>query len=334
VVDLPEERELQSSTSIDAYHWGIGNTPTLYGTSTLAITANSVINSLGVDVTNTLAAHDNIPAPAVMDSEDYLTFDFGIYNRDGDLRLLLEGWFASAASFPGIASGDPIPRLAAQNSSGDWVVIRDVGALEGDGKTIVCDFTGLLPLDGSSNLLRWYVGFWAGHHNVYDYVRLDTNAIVTPTLVAELTATSAVLSDMGLAVLTFATLTAPLNIADQSLPVNPTLQLFGTFTRYGDVSDLLVSVDDEYASFRSGDGILLGFNDASLSPPNDGFNRFYVLKTKVFYVGPAESGGGSAQTQTFPLPLEDMTVYPPVPPYDTTLHAAYLATYQTRTYAA
>ena len=105
----------------------------------------------------------------------------------------------------------------------------------------------------------------------------------------------------------------------------------GRYTRYGDVAELLATVDDRFVVMGSGDEVSLSFDAQALPPPPAGWRRDFLLVVD----GWAKDGdANTAHSQTVgPLPYHGMPQYPYDEPHaypDTPEHRLYQEHYLTR----
>ncbi len=106
----------------------------------------------------------------------------------------------------------------------------------------------------------------------------------------------------------------------------------GYYTRYGDVAELLESVDDRYVIMGSGDEIAVRFDAGALPPLPAGWKRDFLLKVDGWA---KDRDANTAFSQTVePLPFHGMSAYPYPPgreqyPKDT-IHRDYRQRYNTR----
>jgi len=98
--------------------------------------------------------------------------------------------------------------------------------------------------------------------------------------------------------------------------------LTGTYTRYGDVTELLQEADDKYIIANAGDETTITFNAAMLPELEDGWKRDFL----IYSVGWVKDGDlNTALGQTVePLPFHGMSHYP----YDSSEHYPSDPTYQ------
>jgi hypothetical protein len=82
----------------------------------------------------------------------------------------------------------------------------------------------------------------------------------------------------------------------------------GSYTRYGDVKDLLRGVDDRYVITHHGDEVRLRFEEADLEPLAPGLSRTFLVIADGFG---KDMDLSSAFPETIePLPFHDMGSYP------------------------
>jgi hypothetical protein len=109
---------------------------------------------------------------------------------------------------------------------------------------------------------------------------------------------------------------------------NPTS---GLYTRYGDVTQLLQTIDDRLVIMGSGDEIDLSFPAAGLPALRPGWTRDFLLLVDGWA---KDADANTAFSQSVgPLPFHGMSAYPygPTEHYpDDALHRAYVTEYNTR----
>jgi hypothetical protein len=105
----------------------------------------------------------------------------------------------------------------------------------------------------------------------------------------------------------------------------------GSYTRYGDVRELVGEADDRFVIMGAGDELRLLFPAAALPPLAAGERRDFLLLVDGWA---KDSDANTAFSQTVgPLPFHAMSryPYPPAERYpDDTLHQAYQKLYNTR----
>ncbi|MEM2093188.1 MAG: hypothetical protein QXE16_02770, partial [Candidatus Bathyarchaeia archaeon] len=113
----------------------------------------------------------------------------------------------------------------------------------------------------------------------------------------------------------------------QALPTNSTSS--GNFTKYGDVTELVLEADDMFVIGRQGDQLQVLF-PTDLPPVSSGMKRSYFLFVSCWF---KVKGLPYLSFTVDPLPFHNMSCFPYPPtesyPYDE-VHLNYLRTYNTR----
>jgi hypothetical protein len=86
------------------------------------------------------------------------------------------------------------------------------------------------------------------------------------------------------------------------------LRMPGSYTRYGDVTELMRSCDDCFAIMASGDEITLRFPASAFGPVPAGFTRTFLFKGDSFCKDMDLYTGGGDKVE--PLPFHGMSAYP------------------------
>jgi tetratricopeptide (TPR) repeat protein len=261
-----------------------------------------------------------------------LELDLGEPYPGGPLWLLLHGeveYYSAnsmyAASQAGVESVSPY--VEALDAKGKWIrVIDDMGFPAGGPRTMTADLTGKLPpgtrrIRISTNLQIYWNSILIDRTNQDQDVRLAT----VPLARADLRFHGFPLKIEGM---------PPGNVAyvyEKASPTGPYTRPAGTYTRYGDVLQLLTSLDDRLVVFGSGDEVALDFDPSELPGLPEGWTRDYFFvangyeKDMDFYAYDF--------TRVDPLPFGNMSGYPyPAEqsfPLDDT-HLNYLLEYNTR----
>jgi hypothetical protein len=188
---------------------------------------------------------------------------------------------------------------------GRWSrILPSMGFPAGLPKTMTVDLTGLLPPAG--RLVR--IG--TSMRIYWDQIRLATAMSPTPPSVTALEARTAVLRYRG-----FPALTSPDGLPPERYDYASDQGMVqwkshaGGYTRYGDVRELLLAVDDRYVITRPGDEIALEFPAAGLPPLPDGWSRDYLVYADGF--GKDMDINSSRPDTVEPLPYHGMASYPP-----------------------
>jgi Tfp pilus assembly protein PilF len=277
----------------------------------------------GRDVLETLRIVDksyvrdftNLPAYAGFANLHTLTLDLGPWTPTNPLKLLLHGfieYFSASSMYSAWQAGlAPIPPyVEAQFPDGSWHrVLDDMGFPAGLPRTVTVDLTGKLP-PGTRNLRI------ATNLQIYwDQILVANEPDAPQTRQTELPLTAATLAFRGYPLQADGHTPGDLNYDYQRMsPTGPFIPHRGAYTRYGDVTPLLTSIDDQFVIFGTGEDMDLEFSAAALPPLPTGWTRdffFYAngfVKDMDFYEGsPFEVGQ---------LPFHGMSTYP----YPTTEH--------------
>ena len=268
-----------------------------------------------------------------------LELDLGEPYRGGPLRLLMHGeieYFTATGMYAADQAGiqATAPYVEAQDGRGKWVrVIDDMGFPAGLPRTMVADLSGKLPLDTRR------IRIWTNLQIYWDSILIDRTRDDVDKNVSQ--TASYRLSSVPLASADLRFHGYPRQIEDRP-PGNvkyvyeeisrtgPYARQAGTYTRYGDVRELLADFDDRVVVFGSGEEVALEFDPARLPtlPPGWARDFFFMAdgyeKDMDFY---------AAEGNTVdPLPFRTMGTYPyPRKSYPLDeLHLNYLLEYNTR----
>jgi hypothetical protein len=275
--------------------------------------------------------------------------------------LVLSGWvdWADGSTFLATAQGEGpglvLPYLEVKDEAGEWVtVIEDMGIPAGKPKTIVVDLTGKwLSESREVRIVTSACVYWDEIFLAEDIVDCgsetgvarpdpficnpdewrDLGGGASPLRLAEVPALQADLRFRGFS--------RPVIHPERKQPErfvyadrrsttmwNPTP---GRYTRYGDVAELLGTVDDRFVVMGSGDEVSLSFDAEALPPLPPAWQRDFLLVVD----GWAKDGdANTAHSQTVgPLPYHGMPQYPYEAPNaypDTPEHQLYQEHYLTR----
>jgi hypothetical protein len=180
----------------------------------------------------------------------------------------------------------PTPFMEVKDANGNWVRVPDSRQFplppDGVARTFVVNLTGLFPSNDYSLRIN---NFW---NVTFDYIAVDTSPQESITIQR----------------------------------INPQTNLYqaftspstssGNFTRYGDVTHLLLNEDDEFVIGRQGDSVSLQFPIANLQPVPEGMERDYFFFIACWFkVEYANYGFGPEYGFTVdPLPFHNMTGFP------------------------
>jgi hypothetical protein len=255
-----------------------------------------------------------------------LTLDLGDLAGVPQIKLVMTGmvdwgladpyyeWidsFKEAASKGLISNGTeiiPAPYLEIKAANGSWIRVQKDIPLPADyrARTYTVDLTGIFPEDVKNCQIR-FNNFW---NVTYDYIGIDTTPQAEVT-VKTLNPTSA----------SFEQLWTTLSTSS------------GAFTRYGDVTSLLLEADDMYVIGRQGDQVVMQFSISNLEAPAEGMERDYFFIVACWFKDPPGAWGYGFDFTVDPLPFIAMTGFPYTNeesyPYDAA-HLVYLQQYNTR----
>jgi Flp pilus assembly protein TadD len=263
-----------------------------------------------------------------------LTLDFGQAAPDNKAVLILRGWvdWADGSTFLAAAQeskqGLIPPYLQVKDATGNWkTVIEDMGMPDGKPKTIAVDLTGkFLTANREVRIVTNLCVYW-------DEIFLSPSS-ASPTLKEH--PIPAATADLRFRGFSEVKIDARREQPEQFIYANATpLSAWnptpGLYTRYGDVRELLESVDDRYVIMGSGDEIRVRFDASSLPPVPKGWRRDFVLKVDGWA---KDRDANTAYSQTVePLPYHGMSQYPfsTIDRYpDDVYHRNYLERYNTR----
>jgi len=242
----------------------------------------------------------------------WLDLDFGPRAaRDNRAVLVLNGWidWADGSTFMAASQGNPVglvmPYLQVKDAAGQWrTVIEDMGVPSGGPKTIVVDLTGkFLSASREIRIATNTCVYW-------DQVFLSEDTAAPPVRMTALDAEAASLDLRGFSRVVL----DPRREQPESyqyahwMPEAMWNPIPGLYTRYGDVSELVRSVDDRSVIMGSGDELRVLFAARGLPPVRPGWKRDFLLLVDGW------SKDGDANTafaeSVEPLPFHGMSQYP------------------------
>ncbi len=280
------------------------------------IHASRVTDHLGNDVTRLVAARDRTypnayrRTTAGVAEMHSLTLDFGKTAPKNNAILVLSGWvdWADGSTFLAAAQEGPglqPPSLQVKNRKGEWVtVIEDMGMPSGKPKTMVVDLTGkFLSANREVRIVTNLCVYW-------DEIFLGEGSGAPEHKLTALLPTAASLQFRGFS----PSVIHPERKQPEEFTYpdpeptslwNPTP---GNYTRYGDVRELVSSIDDQLMVMGSGDELRLEFDPANLPPLQQGWRRDYLLHVDGWA---KDRDANTAYSQNVvPLPFHKMSGYP------------------------
>jgi Flp pilus assembly protein TadD len=262
----------------------------------------------------------------------WLELDLGKWDAAKPLRLIIDGYtdyFTATSMYAADQAGIKViaPYVEALGAQNKWVrVVEDMGFPAGLERTMVADLTGRLP-PGTRHIrivsnLKIY----------WDAIRIDQTPDAKKIHSAEVPLAKASLEFLGYPReirLTPASDTT-YSFANRSM-TGPYARARGSYTRYGDVLDLLNAADDRFVVFGSGEGVKLDFDPRNLPALPAGWVRDYFFyangfeKDLDFYAAYAFSVEPLPHHTLLPYPYPAGKEYP-----DDAQHLGYQLEYNTR----
>jgi tetratricopeptide (TPR) repeat protein len=262
----------------------------------------------------------------------WLELDLGKWDTAKPLRLIIDGYtdyFTATSMYAADQAGIKViaPYVEALDAQNKWVrVVEDLGFPAGLERTMVADLTGKLP-PGTRRIrivsnLKIY----------WDAIRIDQTPDAKEIHSAEVPLAKASLEFLGYPReirLTPASDTT-YSFTNRSM-TGPYARARGSYTRYGDVLDLLNAADDRFVVFGSGEGLELDFDPRNLPALPAGWVRDYFFyangfeKDLDFYAAYAFSVEPLPHHTLLPYPYPAGKEYP-----DDAQHLGYQLEYNTR----
>ena len=275
------------------------------------------MDSQGNDLIKKLKKRDNIYVSnlyhdlyqGVTEFHD-LVLEFENINSDDSLFLFLQGWlFPTDASINVNLSHSEnlrsiFPYLQIPNENGTWeTIIDNLGFPKGKNKTMIVDLTNRFNNHDYRIRLRTNMQIY------WDHIFMANSQPHDEIRVFELEPTYADLHYRGFSV------TSQKDNSSPHIPDYYNIEkgqkwrdLTGTYTRYGDILELLLDSDNKYAIMNAGDEITIKFDASSLPDLKNGWARDFLF----YNDGWLKDGDlNTAEGQTVePLPFHGMTSYP------------------------
>ena len=213
-----------------------------------------------------------------------LELDLGPWNPDAPLRLLLHGYtdyFTATSMYAADQAGIKViaPYLEALDpASGKWVrAVDDLGFPAGLARTMVADLSGKLPTG------THFVRIVTNLKIYWDQVLVDHTPEGQAFRIEEVPLASAALEFLGYPREIRGNPPSDVSYSYASRShTGPYARAAGNYTRYGDVRELLRSVDDRFVIFGSGEGVRLDFDHSTLPALPSGWTRDYFFYANGF----------------------------------------------------
>ena len=302
------------------------------------VTPVSATNENGEDVLSYISQLDGVFTPAIngVDSPSWdniqvnqLTLDLGDLSDASEIKLLINGmvdWGPAEPYYDYIEMFDeayaaglvengtqmyPAPYMEVMDAEGNWVRVPQDRQMPTPAdyvpRTFAVDLNGLFPEDVTEYKIR-ITNFW---NVTFDYIGIDTTPQEEVTI-------HEIAPIANFKPLEFGT-----TISNAS----------GYFTKYGNVTQLLLEADDMYVIGMQGDNVTLKFPTTSLPPLEDGEERSFFLYVASWFKDPPDNWGYGFEFTVDPLPFRNMSgfPYPDTESYPTTEeYTKYLEEWNTR----
>ena len=311
-IDHPANTDVFSTAG--TYIYNLTGQGTYYTVSKTPLTPVSAVNGSGANVLPQISKMDGVFTSGTRWQWNNITLNLGNLTGAKEIKLVIAAtinWpttsaggtnFLKYANQPGTTPSPP-PYMEVKAANGSWVKVpddREFPLPDVTDDVFVVNMTGLFPTNDYSVRINTYQDIR------FDYIGVDT--------------------------------TSQENVnVHQILPSSADFQQIyttnsnssGAFTKYGDVTALVLSADDQFVIGREGDGVQLKF-PANLPPVAPGMERDFFLVASVWFKG---NGLSYVPFTVNPMPFQAMTSFPYPSnesyPYDAT-HLYYLYKYDTR----
>ena len=239
-----------------------------------------------------------------------LVLSFDELNIEDSLSLFLQGWLfpADASINVRLSQSENIksifPYLQVPDKNGDWeTVIENIGFPKGKNKTMIIDMTDkFITSDYRIKISTNMQIYW-------DHIFIANTQLKTSLKPIRLSPISADLHYRGFSQL------SQVNFSSPHLPDYYTTtkeqkwrDLIGNYTKYGDVSSLLINSDNKYVIMNSGDEITLKFETKDIPPLKNGWVRDFIFYNDG-WLKDGDLNTASGKTVK-PLPFHSMKTYP------------------------
>lgn len=312
-----------------------GSTGKVYTVNSQSIKSPvSAINQKGENVLAQLLTKDGVFTPGINGYDSFwnnitlnqLTLDLGNLKDASEVKLVITGmvdwgladpyyrWidsFKEAAAQGLVVDGTeitPAPYLEVKAANGSWLRIQQDIPLPSDyrSRSYTVNLTGIFPADAIDYQIR-FNNWW---NVTYDYIGIDTSAQAA-IIIQTIEPTSAWFNQLW----------------------ETDSKSAGSFTRYGDVTPLLIKADDMYVIGRQGEQVDMKFSADNLAPVTDGMVRDYFFVVACWFKDPPGAWGYGFEFTVNPLPFMAMSGFPYTNsenyPNDAA-HIAYIQEYNTR----
>ncbi|MGA3061221.1 MAG: hypothetical protein ABSD92_12760 [Candidatus Bathyarchaeia archaeon] len=313
-VDHPANVNVFSTASTFIY--SLSGQGTIYTVSDKPATPVSAVNGTGQNVLPLISTLDGNFTTGTTWSWQSLTLNLGNLTGAKEINMVVAAkivWpttqaggenFLSYANQPGVIPSPP-PYMQVIAPNGTWVNVpddREFPIPHTTDSEFDVNLTGLFLTNNYELKINYYQNIQ------FDYIGISTTPqqnIIVNTLP-----------------LSSASLEQAFTVYNLTCP--------GAFTKYGDVTPLLQSADNQFVIGREGDSVSLQFSATDLPPVPAGWVRDYFIIANCWFKG---LGLSYVPFTVDPLPFQAMTSFPypsnETYPY-TAVNLAYLKEYDTR----
>jgi hypothetical protein len=314
VVDHSPDVDVYSTMGTKKY--SLEGQGTIYTVSKNPLAPISAVNGKKENVLPQISKLDGISTTGSQFQWNTLELNLGNLSTAKEIKLIVVGnavwpsneesgeWIAKFVTQPGVEPY-PVQYMEVKNANGSWMRVpdnRQFPMLDVDSTAFVVNLTGLFPTNDYSLRINTFFD------TRFDYIGVDT----TPQQSVKIRKMS------------------PVNAyLTQLFETNSTST--GSFTRFGDVTELMRYADDKFVIGRRGDEIQLKFNAAEVGGVPPGMKRDYFFIASCWFKSP---GLPYLAFTVDPIPFHAMSAFPYPPtesyPHDAA-HLSYLREYNTRT---
>ncbi|MCX9080926.1 MAG: carboxypeptidase regulatory-like domain-containing protein [Candidatus Methanoperedens sp.] len=271
-------------------------------------TADYVVDKYGRNTTFAFSKVDDIVGNESLDRMNYYTMDFGRIEHPEYAKLIVYGWMYATQKPNDKETGLPpttkIMEIEVINQSGQWQKVGELGRMMGDLRPAIYNISNIWLTN--DRRIRMHGGYTATTISLIDKIEFDDSAPVDINITI-VNASSAILKYTGRDDIQYLNLEHSI-IAPNTLAKDIfSAYYFGNFTKYGDVTPLLNSMDDMYAIIRHGDELDLEFPEVEVQSNK---SRKIFLDAFVWYKVLGKVAGGPRDDSTFLLPFMGMKKYP------------------------
>jgi hypothetical protein len=282
------------------------------------LTPISAINENGEDILSHISELDSVFTPSFNGVEspswdniisNQLTLDLGDLSEAEEIKLVINGmvdwgpaqpyydWIdqfkavAAEGLMPNGTQINPPSYMEVMDAQGEWVRVPQDRQMPIPGdyvpRTFAVNMTDLFAPDVTEYKIR-ITNFW---NVTFDYIGIDTSPQANIAVYDK--------DDIP-----FTATLEPLEFAITNTNAS------GYFTKYGDVTELLLETDDKYVIGLQGDGVALKFPSSSLPTLEDGMERSFFLFVSSWFKDHYGNWGYGFDYTVLPLPFRDMSGFP------------------------